>query len=370
MKLSNFTHGRENNFNFIRMVAAFAVLITHSFALAIGSGSAEPFRNSLGMTLGSIAVDVFFITSGFLVTASLLTRKSVIEFVWARVLRIFPALLVMLLLTVFGLGVFFTSLPLPTYLADSVIYVYLLKGMTLIAGVAYTLPGVFEDNPYKNAINGSLWTMPYEIRMYAILAILWVVSKYIKIARLKVFEVLIVTSFVMMGIIFIIQHVYFSTQWHFTRLFLMFFSGAVYYVLKDHIRLSPAIFGVFLSALIFSAMVNKQFFLLVYILTIAYILFYLAYIPAGYIRKYNQVGDYSYGVYIYAFPVQQSVAAFIPGVSVLTMILISAFVTLLFAIISWHILEKRALGLKGLYVNQTKKYSHLAYHFVAKRLAG
>ena len=99
MKLSDFTSGRDNNFNLIRIIAALAVLVTHSFALATGTSAAEPFQKTLGMTIGSIAVDIFFITSGFLVTGSLLTRKSFIdfiEFVWARVLRIFPALLVML----------------------------------------------------------------------------------------------------------------------------------------------------------------------------------------------------------------------------------------------------------------------------------
>ena len=118
MKLSDFTQGRDNNFNLIRIVAALAVLVTHSFALTVGSGNAEPLRASLGMTMGSIAVDVFFIASGFLVTASLLNRQSAIDFIWARVLRIFPALSVMLFLTVFGLGAFFTSLPAPSYFAN------------------------------------------------------------------------------------------------------------------------------------------------------------------------------------------------------------------------------------------------------------
>ena len=68
MYLSNCTETRDNNFNLIRIIASIAVMITHSFALALGNGEAEPFRESLGMTMGSIAVDIFFITSGFLVT--------------------------------------------------------------------------------------------------------------------------------------------------------------------------------------------------------------------------------------------------------------------------------------------------------------
>ena len=353
MKLSNFTEGRDNNFSLIRIVAAFAVLITHSFALAIGTGRAEPFQKLLGMTMGTIAVDVFFITSGFLVSSSLLTRQSVIEFVWARVLRIYPALLVMLGLTVFGLGLFFTTSPLSIYLTDINIYRYLLKCGTLITGVAFNLPGVFEGNPYKNAVNGSLWTMPYEIRMYALLAVAWVVLGITKGYRLTLFKITIVTGFIVCGILIVVSHFYFPTV--FARFFFMFFSGASFYVLRDHVRLRHSIFWLFVLVLILSALINAHVFLVVYVLTVAYILFYIAYIPSGYIRKYNLVGDYSYGIYIFAFPVQQSVAALIPGVSVLTMLLISAPVTLLLAILSWHILERRALGLKKLYVGQTRR---------------
>ena len=196
MKLSNFTQGRDNNFNLIRIVAALAVLITHSFALAMGTSDAEPFRQSLGITMGEIAVDIFFIASGFLVTASLLTRQSVIEFVWARVLRIFPALLIMLILTVFGLGVFFTSLSFPSYISDSKTYIYLLKCATLIRGVDFTLPGVFDENPYNNMVNGSLWTMPYEIKMYVILLLIFVVSRVINTTRLRIIGLAIICSFV------------------------------------------------------------------------------------------------------------------------------------------------------------------------------
>ncbi|EQD55913.1 Acyltransferase 3, partial [mine drainage metagenome] len=67
MRLASFIEGRNNNFNLIRMIAAYAVLVTHSFALAIGTGNAEPLQATLGMTIGSIAVDIFFLTSGFLI---------------------------------------------------------------------------------------------------------------------------------------------------------------------------------------------------------------------------------------------------------------------------------------------------------------
>lgn len=354
MKLSSYSQGRDNNFNLIRIIAALAVLITHSFAVAIGSGDAEPFRGSLGMTMGSIAVDVFFITSGFLVTSSLLNRQSTIEFVWARVLRIFPALLAMLLLTVFALGVFFTSLPISAYLSLPMTYIYLAKGATLFMGVAYNLPGVFDSNPYKSAVNGSLWTMPHEVRMYAILTIVWIALRITPKLRLTAFQIIVVTFAFSAGIYFLAGHFYFHSKSEFPKLFFMFFVGAAFYVLREYIVLSHWLFWLFVIGL--SVAISDKFvFFVVYVLAIGYILFYLAYVPSGVIRRYNQLGDYSYGVYIYAFPVQQAIAALIPGVSVPQMILLSAAITILLAILSWHLLEKRCLSLKAHYVKKTRK---------------
>jgi len=112
---------------------------------------------------------------------------------------------------------------------------------------------------------------------------------------------------------------------------------------------------------------NRHAFFMVYNLTIAYFLLYLAYVPAGFIRKYNLLGDYSYGVYIYAFPVQQSAAALIPGISTLHVILIAAPVTILLSAISWHLLEKRALGLKGSFAGRTRKL--LAFRSSAEQVS-
>ena len=143
MKLIDAITGRDNNFNLIRILAALAVLLTHSFPLALGDAAQEPLRASLGMSLGMIAVDVFFITSGFLISASLMRQPSLLSFLWARVLRIFPGLLVMLLFSVFVLGAALSTLPLAEYLASSQTHAYLAQCATLVLGVSYTLPGVF-----------------------------------------------------------------------------------------------------------------------------------------------------------------------------------------------------------------------------------
>lgn len=222
MKLSNFTEGRDNNFNLIRIIAALSVLVSHSFTLSVGTTDAAPFVGAIGISLGSIAVDCFFITSGLLVTASLLKRQNIIDFLWARTLRIFPALVIMLCLTVFGLGVFFTSMPLGSYLTDFATYKYFFKCATLIAGVSYTLPGVFDGNPFDNSVNGSLWTMPFEVRMYIILVFTWAVLQTIRKISSNIFGIAIIVFTTTSGAALLLSELSFEHESKFLRLFYMF----------------------------------------------------------------------------------------------------------------------------------------------------
>jgi peptidoglycan/LPS O-acetylase OafA/YrhL len=354
-KLSDYAHGKDNNFNLIRILAALAVLVTHSFALATGQSSAEPFRDTLGMTMGAIAVDVFFVTSGFLVTGSLLSRKSTVDFVIARMLRIYPALVIMVFITVFGLGLYFTTLSASAYLHARQTWLYLIKTSTLVLDVAFNLPGVFDEIPYKNAVNGSLWTMPYEIRMYGILVLTWIALRQAKSRRPKLLKAAVVLASAIAGVLVMASFAHVIEASRFIKLFFMFFSGAAFYVLKDRIPLHAVYFWPALLALLGSALVGTQVFGIVYHLTLAYVLFYLAYVPAGPVRHYNRLGDYSYGVYIFAFPVQQSIIALNPGISTLGVIVSSAAVTIVLAVLSWHLIEKRALSLKLRYVGWTQK---------------
>ncbi|WP_051048932.1 acyltransferase [Ideonella sp. B508-1] len=358
MKLTDLIQGRDNNFNLIRIAAAYAVLVTHSFALALGTGDAEPLRQTLGMTLGSIAVDVFFLTSGFLVTASLLTKQDSLEFTVARVLRIFPGLLVMLLFSVFVIGLSFTTLSWRDYLTNAQTYKYFAKCLTLVRGVAFELPGVFHGNPYDNSINGSLWTLPNEVAMYLILVSAWVALSVIQRHRAGALQLLLVLSALFSGAQVLASHYgLLNETTPFPRLFFMFFSGAAFFVLRTRIQLSRPVFLVALALLIMTAL-QGRFFFPIYLLCLPYLLFYLAYVPSGWIRKYNRMGDYSYGIYIYAFPIQQSVAALIPHISVPGMMAVSTIVTLSLAAVSWHGVEQPALGLKHTVVARARLLAH------------
>ena len=344
-KLSHYADGRDNNFNFLRFIAAFAVLIDHSFVLIAGTADAEPLRKTLGIALGNIAVDAFFITSGFLVTSSLFARNSALGFIWARILRIYPALLVMVVLCICALGLWFTNLQAGAYFAHPRTALFALKNSTLVTGIEFYLPGVFSSLPWKKMVNGSLWTMPYEIWMYIALAVLWIVCRVFRSLQTRAAGVLILS----VAAIALAAHVWNHFAGHpedlLFRLAFMFFSGASCFVLRGWIVLSRTLFGVALAALLVSP-VHIDLFFLVYELTFAYVLLWLAYVPAGRVRDFNRIGDYSYGIYIYAFPIQQALVATIAGLSVAGLISLSGLLVITMGALSWHVVEKYALRLK------------------------
>lgn len=348
--LSKYTISRDNNFNLIRFIAALLVLFSHSFALSTGSGDAEPLRAMIGMTWGSVAVDIFFITSGFLITSSYISRNNIIAFVWARFLRIYPALIMAVIFCVFFVGLWFTTLNTWEYLLNPQTHKFILKNSVLFFGVEYQLPGVFNDVPWKNAVNGSLWTLPYEVKMYVILAFVLSIVVYLgKWTTFITFKNALFLIGLFSIILYIANHFQPVLPEQFVKLFYMFFIGAAFYVWRDRIRLSSTWFFIALSLLLVST-INKDVCFIFYCFLLPYLIFYVAYVPSGYVRKFNSIGDYSYGIYIYAFPVQQSMAAIIPDISVSTMIAYSFSITLILSVFSWHLIEKRFLRMKGAYI--------------------
>jgi peptidoglycan/LPS O-acetylase OafA/YrhL len=351
--------GKDNNFNLLRMIAAYAVLLTHCFVLVTGSQDSEPLRLSLGMTIGSMAVDLFFATSGFLVTASLLTRASALEFIWARALRILPALLAALVVSIIVLGTFFSTMPVPDFFTDRATYVYFVKCITLVAGVGYELPGVFQGNPYGAVVNGSLWTLPHEVRMYGTLVILWIALRLFgTAARRLMLATLVVIGALAAGALLLLAHFgVLADGGNKVRLGYMFFSGAAFYVLRNRIVLAPWI-ALALVALLAITLNDRHWFFVAYIVSAPYLLLHLAYVPGGAIRRFNQLGDYSYGVYIYAFPVQQACIALMPGVSIAQLAVAATLLTFTLAAISWHVVEKPALKWKGAALRLTRQVLH------------
>jgi peptidoglycan/LPS O-acetylase OafA/YrhL len=218
--------------------------------------------------------------------------------------------------------------------------------MTLFAGVTYQLPGVFAENPYRSVVNGSLWTLPREVRLYVALGLLWLIARLLGRYQQATFRYAVIGLAVMAMSMLIIGHLRAQpAQGENLRLFALFFTGASFYLCKDRITLVPWIV-VLASVVLLLGSLDQRAFYVAYHLSLAYLVLGLAYLPAGWLRRYNQLGDYSYGMYIYAFPVQQSLAALMPGISVERMVLLASGLTGVLAVLSWHLLEARALRLK------------------------
>ncbi len=154
---------RANNFDCMRFVAAALVVLGHSYWLS-GRAHSEPLRAFTGHSdMADVAVNVFFVMSGYLIHASWRHSAGPLAFIGKRALRIFPALAVSVLFTVLVIGPLTTELPLAEYLSAPQTRAYL-GNIALLTH--FQLPGVFVHNPFPDTVNGSLWTLPYEAFMY------------------------------------------------------------------------------------------------------------------------------------------------------------------------------------------------------------
>ena len=342
IRLTDVVHGRNNNFHLLRLIAASAVLYSHSFPLTSGNKHTEPLRAAWGCTFGSIAVDLFFLISGMLVTMSLVRRSSAVDFAKARFFRIWPGLTVAVVLTVLVLGPLFTTAPLSTYFTAKDTARYVALNLLLFKGIAYVLPGVFTTNPWPLAINGSLWTLPSEVRCYAALLALWVLLRLLKQSGSLRWAIACAWIALLACVAWSLRTL--TIEDAPARLWLMFCSGAMLYVFRDRIVLSwAALLGVVVVVALAAG--HGMVFGVAYCLALPYAMLCLAYLPSGPILQYNRLGDYSYGVYIYAYPVQQSLMHLWPTLGPIALFGAAMPVTLALAVASWHVIEKPATRL-------------------------
>lgn len=340
MTLADVAGGRDNNFNLIRMIAASGVLVSHAFPIALGFGATQPFETATGLTLGWLCVAIFFAISGFLITQSFDRKPQVESWCSARVARLFPGLIVVSVLVALLYGPVFTTLPLGQYFSQPQTYTYIPRNVTLVS-LQFGLPGVFETLPYPTAINGSLWTLVYEVACYFGVFLAGVLGAIASRRRFAIAFALYLVVFAASALPGISDHVPARLE-HLRLLSFPFAIGTAFYVWRSRVVLSwllAAILAVAATLLRQTALFEPAF-----ILAIAYGTFVLAYRVGGPIRHFNRVGDYSYGMYVYAFPVQQAAVAIAGPMSPIENMVLAFPVTLLLAIASWYLVEKPALA--------------------------
>ena len=339
--LADLSVGRANNFNLLRFFAASLVILSHCSALAWGQNP-ELIWNYMGHleTGGSIGVLIFFAISGFLVVQSFVSRARLKYFVAARALRIYPGLVTAAIYSVI-IGAFATEWPLRKFLTDHQTRRFLIHN-AMAYPIEFNLPGVFEHNPLKSGVNGSLWTLPLEIQMYIVVA---------AFGLLGLFKTREIYNAVFAGFLILAASVkgealpLIAEHPEAPRLAIAFLCGAFLYMNRERIRISIP-WALFFAAFIVWGHTRIPNIRMIYIPAVCYIVMVLGYHPKLYFAPYTRLGDYSYGLYIYAFPTQQIISYYHPGIHQFQLFGLAFPCILAAAVISWHFIEKPALRRK------------------------
>ncbi|MGG7509612.1 acyltransferase family protein [Plantibacter sp. YIM 135249] len=349
--------GHRNSLGVIRLVLASAVIFSHAFPLG-GWGEDPSLTLMRGQeTVGGFAVVGFFAVSGYLIAKSGV-RADLLQFLWRRVLRIFPA--------------FWTVLLAGALIVGPIIWLITTGG---IRGYALPLSGgpvgymfwngdltmrqwgihdIFATTtPYgriagASVLNGSLWTLAYEWFCYLLIAVLLVLGALrharfvvpVLTAALVAIEVLslnrpdLIASYLP----------FFADRFHIT-LTLAFLYGSCLAMYAKQIPLSNWL-GVPAGVIAFTTLFTGSWVLVGYP-AFAYFVFWLAVRLPARVQWIGAKNDYSYGMYVYGFLVQQVTAFF--GwyrLGYLPWVLVTIVITAGCAWLSWHGVEKRAMALK------------------------
>ncbi|WP_159078122.1 acyltransferase family protein [Salinibacterium hongtaonis] len=349
--------GHRNSLGVLRLVLAGLVIISHAFPL--GGWGEDPM---LGWTkyqesIGGLAVVGFFAISGYLIAKSG-AGVDILQFLWRRVLRIFPAFWLVLIVgaVIVGPIVWLLDGNRPGgYLVNwgaggPVGYIVLNADLTMRQ---WGIHDIFIDTPWgqhtgSSALNGSLWTLAYEWSCYLIIAVL-VVLGVLKRARWVVLLVTLfyfgvaVSTYVVPGLAASVIP-QFGDRFRIT-LPLIFLIGACFAMYSRSIPLND-ILGVF-SGIVVVASLAFGGWIFVGFPAFAYLLLWAAARLPEWMQWIGAKNDYSYGVYVYGFLVQQFTSylgwhhwGYIPWV------LATVVVTGACAWLSWHLVEKRAMQLK------------------------
>lgn len=331
---------RHNNFDTLRLIAATSVIFSHAFLLGEGAQDREPLMRLTGgqTILGVVGVFVFFTISGFLVTQSFEATGSPFRFLVKRALRIYPGLLVCLLVSAFVMGPLVSDLPAALYFRNAAAYAYVTSNFSMVMP-ANTLPGVnFSTYGAGSIVDGPLWTLPCEVVMYLVVFALGV---------LRALNLRLMLALVAVGMICLWFDTAASDYFIGGAVWLLpfFAAGMALYRLRDKGIFSARCALLALACLILSVPLHA--FILLFPLFGSYLVIYLALEKRLPFLNAVRFGDLSYGLYIYGWPVEQVLVRLNGGTMAWQELFALALpITAAIAFLSWHLIEARALQLK------------------------
>lgn len=320
----------RNNFDAIRFGLAALVIFSHSFPLLSGSNATEPLYRLTGgqASLGGVAVEGFFILSGFLVTHSWARSDGIRAFLLKRARRIYPAFAVLSILSLLLVVPVACRIPFGT-LPDGPLWREA-ASLALLRGVEP--PGAFPQNSI-HAINGSLWSIPKEAGCYVGTAILGLAGA---LRRRACVPALLIAA-ILASLAFRIWNLSYGALW--AHVLPYFLAGMCVYLYRDRIPITTRGAALALLAFVPATLVPHGW-AVAAPLAGAYLLFWLGFNRTLGLHGWAKHGDFSYGMYLYAFPLQQLIVQEIGPTSPLALFALSLPASVAMGALSWHGVEK------------------------------
>ena len=330
-----------NNIDLFRLIAACLVIYGHAFGLAPEPGSQDLLMRWTGYPSAGMAVKLFFFLSGLLVTNSLMHKRSASHFLIARFFRIWPALALVLVVSALVIGPLCTTLDLKSYFSEPNTYLYIKRFLLMETWGKkqfgyYNLPGLFTDNPHRNTVNASLWSLGVEVYAYLFLVAVFLVGMLEKRVATALIVLVLLDSVLPFRILFIFLPRGFED---FSYLPFCFGSGAFMALHKDSIRISigmPLVF-ILLFYLFHGTQYARYFFYLIVFTGVLYLAI------CQWVKNIRLPADVSYGVFLWGFPIQQTLVHYFPGMGLLTNQVVATVLAIGCGTASWFLVEKRAI---------------------------
>lgn len=333
---------RSNNLDGLRLLGSVMVIIGHAYAILGRPPGTEP--QMLGYSINTLGVVIFFAISGYLIAASWNSKRDLLAFMAARCLRIFPALVVLVVATAFVIGPLATSRTVADYFGDPLVLRYL---RNIALHHENVLPGVLDGLPYPASINGSLWTLPMEFACYLLVPLL--------VLRFWRGRVLLLSGIIVFFVWASVQpRGTFDIIWgvdpvRFAKFAALFMAGSLIRALverygKQILRADVAIGLLTFHMLVLSVAPER----IPYIsfATLPYVVLVIGLAKTPYFHRASRFGDLSYGMYLWAFPVQQLIVLWVGTPRMAINIPLVILITGTLAFLSWHLVEKPSMGLK------------------------
>lgn len=326
--------GRSNNLHIMRFVASVAVIFSHAYAATLGEGKSDIVNafTKGKISIGGIAVAMFFLCSGYLIAKSSTRQRGVAEFFSARLIRLIPPLALVIFVTV-AVGAFITTLSFSEYFSSPVTYKYFLNIVLLRQ---YELPGVFESNPYAGSVNGALWTLPVEFLCYVVCYLCARLGFFDKKRYALTLPLIVVAA---VGALFVSKPLLLAI-----RPCLLFYIGMGYFVFRDRIKLDIKWFIIAVIGFAISFALNGV--MIAFLIFFPYIMFVLWFGVKQCPDFIGVLGNFSYGIYLWGFFIQQLMMHFFGEMTVLSNFGLSSIASIILAIISYYITEKPLEGKK------------------------